>query len=193
MSEYTITETRAIGLTEGRSVYGGAREALRKAAAEVGTFDIFLSHSMLDAELVLGVRAILQRAGKRVYVDWIDDPQPDRSRVTKATAAQLRRRMNQCSSLIYAATLASTQSKWMPWELGYFDGKKGLESVAVMPLVQIQGQRLGQEYLELYPTVERPVAINSAPIVSRSLNGVASHKSLDDLVAGRGGLAWTTR
>lgn len=26
-------------------------------------------------------------------------------------------------------------SKWMPWELGYFDGRRGSEQVAIFPLV----------------------------------------------------------
>lgn len=109
-----------------------APATLRKSAKLIGPFDIFLSHSFHDTELILGVRSILQRAGKRVYVDWIDDPELDRSRVTKNTAARLRERMLQCPSMIYAATKAATTSKWMPWELGYFDGRKGPEAIAII-------------------------------------------------------------
>lgn len=192
MTNYLLSEIRAVGRAQANYSYGGAPEVLRKSAGLAGPYDIFLSHSFHDAELILGVRTILQRAGKRVYVDWIDDPELDRSRVSMRTAARLRERMLQCRSLIYAATKASTMSKWMPWELGYFDGHKGPEAVAIMPLVDHEGESLGQEYLSLYPTVERS-RVSSIPIVTRRDGSITRQKSLDDLVAGHGGLAWRVR
>lgn len=190
MVHYTISEVRNAGLAEARYQVGGAREVLRKSTGVLGPFDIFLSHSFHDAELILGVRTILQRAGKRVYVDWIDDPELDRTKVSKLTASRLRERMNQCSSLIYAATKAATFSKWMPWELGYFDGRKNAESVAIMPLVSYPGESLGQEYLGLYPTLERASAVRPSPVVTSRGRYGSMQKSLDDLTNGRGGTAW---
>lgn len=52
-------------------------------------FDIFLSHSISDAELVLGVKVLLEGMGKKVYVDWVDDPELDRRQVTQHTAERL--------------------------------------------------------------------------------------------------------
>ena len=34
----------------------------------------------------------------------------------------LRQRMDHCRFLLFATSKASPDSKWMPWELGYFDG-----------------------------------------------------------------------
>lgn len=189
MPQFTVYEARNAGVNGARYQVGGAPEVLRKSAANaVGAYDIFLSHSFHDAELILGVREILQRTGKRVYVDWIDDPQLDRSHVTRGTAAQLRMRMIQCSSMVYAATAASTASKWMPWELGYFDGRKGREAIAIMPLVDFAGQSVGQEYLGIYPTIEK--ASTGAPEVTQRESGRILRKSLDDLVRARGDSAW---
>src|SRR5687767_2962614 len=84
------------------------------------TFDVFLSHSMKDGDVVLGVYAMLMAHNLKVYVDWMIDAQLDRSRVTTETAERLRARMRQASSLIYAHSIQSPDSKWMPWELGYF-------------------------------------------------------------------------
>jgi hypothetical protein len=43
----------------------------------------------------------------------------------------------------------------MPWELGYFDGRKP-GRVAIMPLPSSATTGFkGQEYLELYPNLER--------------------------------------
>ncbi|TIH29828.1 toll/interleukin-1 receptor domain-containing protein [Subtercola vilae] len=190
MVSYTISEVRSLGITASVSTPGGAREILRKAAGVSGLFDIFLSHSFSDAELILGVRRVLQLSGKTVYIDWIDDPQLDRTRVSASTAAQLRQRMSQCKSLIYAATQAASSSKWMPWELGYFDGMKGSEAVAVMPLVAYTGQSVGQEYLDLYPTVEKASSVFLPPKITKRVYGGIQQKSLDDLVTNRGGTAW---
>jgi hypothetical protein len=62
--------------------------------------------------------------------------------------------MQNCGALIYASSKAASSSRWMPWELGYFDGFKP-RRVAVFPLVPTQGASFtGQEYLGLYPYVE---------------------------------------
>ena len=77
--------------------FGGAERILREARQTSATsFDVFLSHAKLDAQLVLGVKTVLERSGQSVYIDWLDDPQLDRSSVTPATAERLRNRMRQC-------------------------------------------------------------------------------------------------
>ncbi|EHK5158191.1 toll/interleukin-1 receptor domain-containing protein [Vibrio parahaemolyticus] len=115
------------------------------------TYDIFLSHSSKDSELILGVKSTLEDLGYSVYVDWVDDAQLDRSQVNEATAALLRERMNASKSLFYVTTENSITSKWMPWECGYFDGVK--EKVAILPIKQysFSNEYSGQEYLSLYP------------------------------------------
>ena len=115
------------------------------------SFDVFLSHSILDAEIILGAKVRLEDAGFSVYVDWIDDPKLDRSAVSPATAASLRIRMNQCKMLAYVHSQNSALSKWCPWELGYFDAKRD-GNVFIMPVVAgTQSTFVGQEYLGLYP------------------------------------------
>ncbi|POA27744.1 MULTISPECIES: toll/interleukin-1 receptor domain-containing protein [unclassified Pseudomonas] len=117
-------------------------------------FDIFLSHSIKDKDLVEGVGVLLRERGYNVYIDWMNDEELDREHVDKKTADRLRQRMRNCSSLIYIATGQSAESKWMPWELGYFDGCKS-GAVAILPLVDSLSSGFnGQEYLSLYPLVE---------------------------------------
>lgn len=115
------------------------------------TYDIFLSHSSLDAPLILGVKATLEDLGYSVYVDWVNDPQLDRSKVNRATAQLLRDRMSVSNSLFYVTTDNAVSSKWMPWECGYFDGFK--EKVAILPVIEhsYDNEFKGQEYLDLYP------------------------------------------
>ncbi|MFD0366303.1 hypothetical protein ACFQZZ_33125 [Nocardia sp. GCM10030253] len=99
---------------------------------------------------------MLHKLGLTVYVDWIDDPELDRSKVSEATAGRLRHRMNHSKSLMFATSRASSASKWMPWELGYFDGKKGSERVSICPIeTGDTGNFAGQEYLGLYKVIEK--------------------------------------
>ncbi len=134
-----------------------AQESLRRQSkAAIGPFDVFLSHSVRDARVVLGLRSLLQARGLTVYVDWIDDPELDRTHVSAATAARLRQRMDQCRTLVYAVSRAAQTSRWMPWELGYFDGGRGQDRISLFPIEDHSGRQFeGQEYLELYKVVEK--------------------------------------
>lgn len=113
-------------------------------------FDVFLSHSTRDAEIVLGVKALLEDMGKKVYVDWVTDHQLDRTRVTPATAEVLRMRMRQSDSLLYIHSDNASLSRWTPWELGFCDGLHG--AVAIFPITDVaEDDFRGQEYLGIYP------------------------------------------
>jgi hypothetical protein len=132
-------------------------------------FDVFLSHSRMDAELVQGAKTVLETYGLTVYVDWVDDPQLDRSAVSAAAADILRLRMQTSRSLVYAHTVNSSLSKWCPWELGYFDGVRG-GNVFVLPIVDLQATKfVGQDYLGLYPYLDSVGASIFINYPSRSL------------------------
>lgn len=156
---YTKTEAKSAATIAKQQAKRSGKAATRilKEEATAATyhdqFDIFLSHSSKDADLILGGKAILESLGYKVYVDWIDDAQLDRTKVDSDTADLLRARMRQSNSLIWVATEAASESKWMPWELGYFDGYKP-KHVAILPLVDSPYDAFkGQEYLSLYPIV----------------------------------------
>jgi hypothetical protein len=137
-----------------KSVQKSASRILNEqASANRMDFDIFLSHSKADEEVILGAKSMFEDKGFSVYVDWIDDPHLDRSQVTAKTAGELRERMSQCKMLVYAHSLNSAASTWMPWELGYFDGKTG--KIGILPIAT--GSTLefeGNEYLGLYPYID---------------------------------------
>jgi hypothetical protein len=156
MAFFTKSEARAAAA--GARGYRTAKAVLTATMENYKSyeeFDIFLSHSTDDSDLVLGVMILLQKQGMRVYVDWVVDRQLDRSSVDKETAAILRDRMKHSSSMMYIATENSSNSKWMPWELGFFDGHKP-GRVAILPLLDSENQSFqGQEYLGLYPVVTK--------------------------------------
>lgn len=167
MAYLTITEV----LAASRATYqtrSMAESVIRKSANTPTTtwFDIFLSHSFQDAEVIVGIARLLERDGTSVYVDWRDDPQFDRSRVTADTAAVLRERMQHCHFLLYATSVNASNSKWMPWELGYFDGLRS-GKVGILPILNRSDEAfIGQEYLGLYPKYEQ-VNFYSGPRLGR--------------------------
>ena len=155
MGLFTESELRRVGRVRARTVFKDAATVLGEARNDsVGTsFDVFLSHSLLDSEIILGVKSILEGNGLAVYVDWLEDSDLDRSNVTVRTAERLRIRMKQSRSLVYAHSNNSPDSKWMPWELGYFDGLRG--AVSVLPVAKGDNERFkGQEFLGLYPYID---------------------------------------
>lgn len=127
---------------------------LNKSFNDLKTYDIFLSHSYLDARYIKLIRDDLVNMGYSVYVDWIEDKFLNRLEVTSETAEQLRIRMKQSKCLFYATTENYQKSSWMPWELGYFDALKG--KVAILPVKSKPDrseQYNGTEYLGLYSYV----------------------------------------
>jgi hypothetical protein len=142
-----------VAAASGVSTRSIAESTLSKSAGRAlrTKFDVFLSHSMDDAQYVLGLKTMLEREGLSVYVDWIDDADLDRNKVTRATASRLRERMGRSNDLFYAWSPTSRESRWMPWELGWFDGHNP-GHVYILPLVQSSDDEFkGQEYLGLYP------------------------------------------
>lgn len=156
MGLFMEVDLRKIARSRTNTLQKSAGAILKEEASNVSptrTFDVFLSHSIKDSEVSLGVKVVLEQQGLSVYVDWIEDPQLDREDVTPQTADRLRTRMKQSKSLIYAHSNNSPASKWMPWELGYFDGMEG--PVAIFPIAQTVDETFkGQEFLGLYPYID---------------------------------------
>lgn len=197
MSFLRFSEARAASLVERQYMAKSASQLLNEAVRGFSPnvqYDVFLSHSSKDADIILGVKKIIESSGLKVYVDWIEDSALERSKVTSATAEMLRVRMRASSSLVYVHTANATQSVWMPWELGYFDGFKPAH-VWILPLVSEHDSEFkGQEYLGLYPPVENLGAIGG----QRSLGFAKVGQSRMDYplmkaVRDSGGISYVTR
>ena len=157
------------------------------------SYDIFLSHSFDDAEVIYGVKRMIEALRLTVYVDWIDDPALDRGKVTVKTAAVLRERMKACSSLVYAHSANSSRSVWMPWELGYFDGIKP-QQVWILPLVtDYDSEYKEQEYLGLYPPVEKLSSLAGRASLGFDKVGDDNHQVLLEKAARGNGVFYVAR
>lgn len=113
-------------------------------------YDLFISHSFKNKELVIGLNHLFKMAGYKVYIDWIDDKGLDRNNVTATTAFLIKNRIRASKGMAYISTANSTTSKWCPWELGVSDGIKG--KVCILPVMDSNFK--GQEYLSLYPYLD---------------------------------------
>ena len=105
-----------------RNIYSSSQtrilnESYNLFSTKKANYDLFLSHSYLDKDLVLTLVQLFTNAGYYVYVDWIDDVQLDRNNVTVATAKFIKSRIKQCKGLSYISTSNIVSSKWCPWEL----------------------------------------------------------------------------
>lgn len=170
MAYYTAAELReqAGGVTT-----SAARAELSHAAVTPSVrHDIFLSHSIKDEILVLGLRNALTSMGVTVYVDWLDDPALDRTTVAPTTAVTLRQRMRSCRAMVYATSSNAAASRWMPWELGYFDGRHEQSKVAICPVATGADSFQGQEYLGIYKRLEPLVHQGSVFPYVLNLSGI---------------------
>jgi len=135
-------------------------ESKIKFDSGVKDFDIFLSHSFSDKDIILGLKIKFENYGYSVYVDWIDDYGMDRTNVTAHNINWIKQRMRASKCLLYAFSSNSPKSKWMPWETGYMDAFT--EKVAIIPVVTtIQNSFTGSEFLGSYPYVEEASLQNS--------------------------------
>ena len=144
-------------------------------------YDLFISHSFTDQNLVRKLRAFFKDRGFNVYIDWIDDPQLDRNNVTSDTAELIKHRISQCQALAYVASENIKASKWCPWELGVADGLLG--RVCILPFFNGNTEKnfyQGFEYLGLYPYLD--FVGNNVRIAAETnrewLDGLNSYKPL---------------
>lgn len=116
---------------------------------------IFLSHSHLDKDVVEQAKIFFENLGISIYVDWADETMPEK---TNASTAQKIK--NQIISIndkfILLATNNAVASKWCNWEVGIADPfKLSNKKIALLPLADNSGNWNGNEYLQIYPRIER--------------------------------------
>lgn len=148
-STYLLNRFRNAGTNERVKMFSAADTPMST------TFDVFLSHSFLDREIVKGLYLELTEMGFSVYVDWIVDDDLDRNNVTKDSAEKIRKRMKASKTLLLAISVNAKISKWMPWELGFMDGDKGLCAVIPVSDASREVSYKGYEYLKLYPHIKK--------------------------------------
>ena len=134
-------------------------ENFRKRQFEKLTkYDVFLSHATDDKEIMQLSKALFERLGKTVYVAELEDPIDNNAdeKITKEFVKTLQSAMAISDSFCYVLSAGERTSTWMPWELGYFDGKYGNKKpIQVLTIydnmIDDEDKYHGHEYLKLYP------------------------------------------
>ena len=180
-----FTKADLARVTIRKALHESSEMVLAKASREFSEskiYDIFITHSYSDADEILRLKQIIEEMNFTTYVDWIQDAQLDRTKVNKETADLLRYRMKQCKSLFFVTSVNSPGSRWMPWELGYFDGLK--QRVAILPILESStgtDEYKEQEYLGLYPYVIKDGVQGSSTLrIHESRDKYVSFKSWKD-------------
>lgn len=83
---------------------------------------VFVSHSHKDADIIESAIQFLLSVGLLVYVDWLDPTMPQTT--SGETAVKVKNRIVECEKFVVLLSENSKDSKWVPWELGFADGKK---------------------------------------------------------------------
>jgi hypothetical protein len=120
---------------------------------------IFLSYRRKDSNYVKPIVEILKNLGANVYIDYLDDSLPEKPNTE--TAAILRDRIQKSDKFILMATPNSSDSKWIPWELGLGDGFVNYENVAILPITQYSNSWTEQEYYSIYGYIEKANSTNN--------------------------------
>lgn len=115
---------------------------------QMKSYDLFISHSSTDSELLLQIKSILNCSNINVYIDWVNDREALKRELTNVeTANAIIERLKSSKALLYIHTNASINSRWTPWEIGLFHALKN--KVCVYNPDNIEKA----PYLDVYPNV----------------------------------------
>lgn len=117
---------------------------------QMKSYDIFLSHSSIDKEALLNLKSSLNSQNLNVYIDWVSDREALKRELTNVdTAKVIIERLKSSNVLMYIHTVSSFESRWTPWEIGYFHALN--KKICVfMPDSTIEKP----PYLDIYPKAE---------------------------------------
>lgn len=116
---------------------------------------IFLSHSHHDKDVVEQAKIFFENLGITIYVDWADNTMPEST--NGVTAQKIKNKiMIDNDKFVLLGTNNAVLSKWCNWEVGIADPfKLSYKKMAILPLADNSGTWNGNEYLQIYPRIEK--------------------------------------
>ena len=177
MNAYSFSELRSAAAASRMANFSGRVNSINEAKAR-HLRTAFLCHSHKDRDLALGLKVTIESQGGSLYIDWLDEEMPETT--NRETARRIKDKIVACDLFLFLATPNSMSSRWCPWEIGYADGKKAIDSIVIAPTKDDAGKFYGNEYLQLYrrlepsalkifgqtpaPTVVRPGEYSGVPV-----------------------------
>lgn len=137
----------------GRYGLNGVVNEQRTFSKSASDTSIFLSHSHHDKDKIEQAKLFFEHLGIRVYVDWMDATMPERTNGN--TANRIKKKIKENEKFILIATNKAVNSKWCNWEVGIGDTYKLIsDNIAVLGLADNSKVWNGNEYLQIYPSIE---------------------------------------
>lgn len=141
-----------MAIAQSQLLQAGQRRPLLKSQVRAGLQKTaFLCHSHRDDKLAEGLQALLAEQGVALYIDWKDASMPPVT--NRETASRIQDHIKTCDWFLFLATANSMTSRWCPWELGYADGQKHSDRIAIVPTSDSTATH-GNEYMQLYRRVD---------------------------------------
>jgi hypothetical protein len=127
----------------------------RKYSKATSVTSIFLSHSHTEKDVIEQAKIFFENLGISIYVDWADKTMPEST--NGVTAEKIKSQIiSGNDKFILLATNNAVSSKWCNWEVGIADPfKLPNKKIALLPLADNSGTWNGNEYLQIYPRIER--------------------------------------
>lgn len=127
----------------------------RMFSKTTSTTSIFLSHSHTDKDIIEQAKIFFENLGVSIYVDWADETMPENT--NGVTAQKIKNQIISVNDkFVLLATNNAVSSKWCNWEVGIADPFKfPKKKMALLPLADNSGTWNGNEYLQIYPRIER--------------------------------------
>lgn len=150
-----ITESQFRNVANQKSSRGlsGYVNETRTFSKSTSLTSIFLSHSHQDKAKIEQAKIFFENLGISIYVDWMDSTMPERTNGT--TAVRIKQKIRENEKFILLATNRAVNSKWCNWEVGIGDiNKLSKDNIAVLGLADNYGHWTGNEYLQIYPSIE---------------------------------------
>ncbi len=153
-----LTRAQFASIAESKSGSRGLRGVVNESrlftkAASITT--IFLSHAHNDKEVIEQAKIFFEDLGISIYVDWADKTMPENP--NGETAQKIKDQIiNSNDKFILLATNNAVSSRWCNWEVGLADPFKfPKRKMALLPLADNSGTWNGNEYLQIYPRLEK--------------------------------------
>lgn len=155
MSIFTEQEFRNIvSQKAGNRGLSGTVNETRMFSESSSSTSVFLSHAHQDKAKIEQAKLFLENLGISIYVDWADQTMPEKT--TGITAQKIKNQIiTKNDKFILLATNNAVCSKWCNWEVGIADHfKLPKDKIAILPLADNNRHWTGNEYLQIYPSIE---------------------------------------
>lgn len=155
-----LTKAQFAYIAETKAGYSGLRgnineNTTRNFSLSESATSIFSSHSHHDKAVVEQAKVFFETLGLKIYVDWADETMPEKT--NGLTAKRIKEQiMVKNDKFVLLATNNAITSKWCNWEVGIADPfKLHKKKMIILPLSENSGTWQGNEYLQIYPRIER--------------------------------------